>query len=348
MTIQPSTDGVAPVGVSASTAGPPTGEARRRIPAGFIARFGPLLLLLLLCLLLTIAEPKFASLANITNILNQAAVPLVVAAGITVVILMGSIDLSVEGVVATVCVATSLLVSNTTNSLDLGGFGLLLTLGIGIAFGAVTGVLVTAVKIPSLMVTLGMWFVGLGLASFLYPSRQSAITDEFLRSFALVRVGGLALNFYLAVVVVIVLVIVMRWTRFGRMIYGIGGGEPQLLLAGVRVARYKIIAFTISGLTAAIAGLMVTAQIGLGSVSAGYDQLFPAISAVVIGGTLLSGGKGSILHTVVGVLILEVLQNGMLLLGINPNIQESVIGVALVAIVAIATWRQRSTLRIIK
>lgn len=324
------------------------GAERRRFGPGFIASFGPLLLLALLCVLLTIIEPKFASFQNITNVLNQSAVPLVVASGLTIVILMGSIDLSVEGVVATVCVATSLLVSNSTNSLDLGGLGILIALGIGVAFGALAGVLVTKVKIPSLMVTLGTWFAGLGLASLLYPSRQSAVTDEFLRSFALLRVGGLALNFYLAIAVVIVLAVVMRWTRFGRMIYGIGGGEGQLLLAGIRVSRFKIIAFTISGLTAAIAGLMVTAQVGLGSTSAGYDQLFPAISAVVIGGTLLSGGRGSVLHTVVGVLILQVLQNGMLLLGINPDIQQTVIGVALVVIVALATWRERQTLRIIK
>ncbi|MBN9177458.1 MAG: ABC transporter permease [Microbacterium sp.] len=337
-------DAVGAGAVAVPTAGRTAGSLGRDVLRGG----GPLLLLVVLCIGLTIVQPQFATTSNLITILNQAAVPLVVACGMTVVILMGSIDMSTEGVMATVGVATSLLVANTTNGLDLGLVGVLAALAIGATFGAVSGLLVTRLRIPSLMVTLGMWFVGLGLASLLYPARQSGIEDEGLRALALVRVGGLTLNFFLALAVVAILFAALRWSAFGRTVYGIGGGEPQLLLAGVRVSRYKIGAFAISGVCAALAGVMITAQIGLGSPTAGYDQLFPAISAVVIGGTLLSGGRGGILHTVVGVMTLVVLRNGMLLVGIDPYLQQAVIGVALVVIVAAATWRERGRLRAIK
>ena len=228
-------DAVGAGAVAVPTAGRTAGSLGRDVLRGG----GPLLLLVVLCIGLTIVQPQFATTSNLITILNQAAVPLVVACGMTVVILMGSIDMSTEGVMATVGVATSLLVANTTNGLDLGLVGVLAALAIGATFGAVSGLLVTRLRIPSLMVTLGMWFVGLGLASLLYPARQSGIEDEGLRALALVRVGGLTLNFFLALAVVAILFAALRWSAFGRTVYGIGGGEPQLLLAGVRHQRRR-------------------------------------------------------------------------------------------------------------
>jgi len=309
---------------------------------------GPLLILALMCIVLSVIEPRFATLGNLQTVLNEAAIPLVVASGLTLVVLMGSIDLSVEGLMASCSIVVSLLVLNSSNSLDLGVAGILVALILGALFGFANGFIHARFALPSLMVTLGTWFVGLGLASYLFPGRQPAIQDAGFRELALGKVLGLSYMFWIAIVIVIALVLMLRFTHFGRMIIAMGPGQAQLVIAGVPVNRYRIGAFTICGTLAGLAGIMTTAQIGAGSATAGADQLFPAVSAVVIGGTLLTGGRGGILQTFVGVLLLAVISNGLLFLGVNPYVQQAVIGIALIGIVAATTWRARRKLAVVK
>lgn len=331
---------------SKSEGGRPTSAALRL--AGRNPLIGPLAILVLLVVVFSVINPRFLALANLQAIVDGAAVPMVIAVGLTFVILMGSIDLSAEGVIATVSITISLLLANAVNSNDLGWLAVLIALGVGLAFGLANGIIYTKLRLPSLIVTLGVWFIGLGIASYLFPKSPPTIEDAAFRSLALDHVFGLAVLDYIALAVIILAVLTLRFTRFGRTLYGIGGAEALLALAGVKVARYKITAFAISGFLAGLAAIMLTAQLGVGSVGAGANQLFPAISAVVVGGTLLSGGKGSIGQTVVGVLILTVLENGMILSGVTPYIQQAVIGVIIVIAVVVANWRSRRPLRIIK
>jgi len=295
------------------------------------------------------ANDQFLAIGNMRTIANQAAIPVVLAVGLTFVILTGSIDLSAEGVMATTSISVSLLLANSANANDYGVLGaLLIGLSIGTAFGLLNGLLYTLVRMPSLIVTLGMWFIGLGLASYLFPGRQPVVEDASFRSWALGDWFGVSRLVYVALLIAVAAVVVLRYTHVGRMIYGIGAAEDLMRLAGIRVNRYKVIAFAISGTLAGLAGLMATAQLGVGNVTSGADRLFPALSAVVLGGTLLSGGRGGAFQSVLGVLILVVLGNGMILTGVSPYIQQGVIGAVIVVAVVVTGWTSRGRLRVAK
>ncbi|WP_159736036.1 ABC transporter permease [Arthrobacter sp. 9V] len=312
------------------------------------ALYGPIGILVLLLIVFSLINPQFMTPGNMVAIVDAAAVPVVIAVGLTFVILMGSIDLSVEGVMATVSITIALMLRNNVNAQDFGMWALVVGLGIGLAFGLVNGLVYTKLRLPSLIVTLGTWFIGLGIGSFLFPGNPPAIQDEAFRSLSLTRWLGLESSDFIALAVVLAGIGILRFTRFGRMLYAIGGSEELVALAGVRVARYKLMAFVLAGFLASLAAIMMTAKLGIGNVGAGTNQLFPAISAVVVGGTLLSGGRGSIGQSVIGVLILTVLGNGMILSGVTPYIQQAVVGVIIVVAVVAANWRSRRPLRIIK
>ncbi len=324
---------------------------RKRLSGNLFSRtetWGPAAMLVLLCSFFAFASDGFLGMGNIQAIANQAAVPIVLASGLTLVILMGSIDMSIEGVIATVSILSAMLVSNSVNSNHLGRIATVIALAIGAGFGLANGLIITKLRLPSLIVTLGMWFVGLGVASFLFPDNQPRVLDEGFRRWALDAPLGFQRLTYVAVAVVLAVYFVLKWTRLGRTIYAIGAGEPQLVLAGVNVDRYKIAAFAASGFLAGLAALMTTAQIGGGDAAAGDGRLFPAVSAVVIGGTLLSGGRGGVLQSVVGVLLLAVLENGMMHLGVSVYLQQAMVGLVVVAVVIVAGWQSRAVLRVIK
>lgn len=343
---------------SETTAGP--GEPGAEVPGGRqtlrdrvpnLAKqpiLGPVAILVVLVILFALINPRFLSFANIVAIVDGAAAPMVIAIGLTLVILLGSIDLSVEGVIAAVSVIVALLLKNSVNGNDFGVAAVAIALGIGLVFGLLNGLIHTMLRLPSLIVTLGTWFIGLGVGYVLFPANPPTISDDSFLSLSLHRFLGFQWVDYIALAVVIVIAVLLRFTVLGRMLFGIGGAEDLVRLAGVRVTRYKVAAFAIAGLLSAIAGLILTSQLGTGNVTAGSNQLFPGISAVVVGGTLLSGGKGGLSHTVIGVLILAVLSNGMILSDVSPYIQQAVVGLIIVVAVVGANWRSRQPLRVIK
>jgi ribose transport system permease protein len=151
-----------------------------------------------------------------------------------------------------------------------------------------------------------------------------------------------------AVVCLLVGYVLQTYTRFGRYSFVIGGGEDLARLSGIPVDRYKVLVFGFSGVMAGLAGVMESARIGLGHVDIGLGQMFAAITAVVIGGTSLSGGRGGVLQSAVGVLILVVLANGMIFVGVSPYLQKAVQGAIILAAVLVATWHLRSRLRVVK
>lgn len=309
---------------------------------------GPSGILVLLVIAFSVTNPNFMTVANLQAILDAAAVPLVIAVGLTFVIVMGSIDLSVEGVIATVSITAALLLRNSVNDYDLGWLAVVVSLGVGLAFGLLSGLVYTKLRLPSLIVTLGTWFIGLGVGSYLFPANPPTVEDTTFRSLALEHWWGLQRLDFLALAIVIVGAVVLRHSRLGRTLHAIGGSEELVALAGIRVTRYKATAFVIAGVLASVAALMLTAKLGVGAVNAGSNQLFPAISAVVVGGTLLSGGRGSVTQSAIGVLILTVLANGMILSGVTPFVQQAVVGVIIVAAVAAAGWGHRRPLRIVR
>jgi ribose transport system permease protein len=265
--------------------------------------------------------------------------------GETFVILLGSIDLSIEGVVAVGATVVSLLVRNDVTSLDLGLWALLLAVFAGLAIGALSGVLHVGLRIPSFMVTLGIWFASAGLANFVLGGGTVRILDPSVRLLALARLGGLPLMVWIALAVVAVAWVIQHYTRLGRYVYAIGGGEDVAALSGIPIRRVKVIIFALGGAFYALGGALAASQLGQGNAVMGIGRLFPTITAVVVGGTSLVGGEGSVPQSLIGVVIVAVLNNGMVLLGFSPYVQQAVQGLLIIAAVAISVDRSRMIVR---
>jgi ribose transport system permease protein len=273
---------------------------------------------------------------------------MVVGVGLTFVILLGSIDLSVEGLMAAAVMVVALLVANDQNASSLGPLGVLLAVGAGTALGLLTGLLHTVLRLPSFMVTLGVWYVGLGIANVVLGGVTPTIQDAAVLDWGVHRWWGMSLLSVVAVACVAVGFAVQRFTRLGRYAFAIGGGEEIARLSGVPVARYRVAVFALAGTFYGVAGAMLAASLRSGNVNASADFLFSGVAAVVIGGTALTGGKGGVLHTVVGVLLITVIDVGMVLAGVSPLIQKSVQGAIIVAVVVVAGWSLRERMRVVK
>jgi ribose transport system permease protein len=310
--------------------------------------WGPVAALILLCIGFGVADPGFATIKNLQTVADRSAIPLIVAIGMTFVVLQGSIDLSIEGVMASSSLTFAMTVLNSRTALDLGVVGILLATAVGGVLGLVNGLVVTKLRVPSFMVTLGIWSVSMGIAMLISGGQPPIIRDQMLRVLGLGHSDGVPNLTIVAVVCLLVGYVLQTYTRFGRYSFVIGGGEDLARLSGIPVDRYKVLVFGFSGVMAGLAGVMESARIGLGHVDIGLGQMFAAITAVVIGGTSLSGGRGGVLQSAVGVLILVVLANGMIFVGVSPYLQKAVQGAIILAAVLVATWHLRSRLRVVK
>ena len=330
----------------------PTGRAAATRPArpwaDQVQTFGPAVALLVLVLCFALASPQFRTLGNLQSILDTAAVLAVVAVGTTFVLLLGSIDLSAAGVMGACSLAVALLVANGRNDNDLGLLGVLIAITLGAAFGLLSGALSVLLKVPSFMTTLGVSAIGLGVATVLFSGVQPAVIDPWLLSWATGRWLGFTRVTYVAAACVLVAWLVQRYTRLGRYSIAIGGGEDILRLSGIPVGTYKVLAFGAAGACYGLAAVMATSQLASGIVSVGAGLNFAAITAAVVGGTQLAGGRGGVLHSMVGVGVLTVLGNGLVLVGVSPYVQRAVQGVIVVAAVGATLWPLRRRLEVVK
>ena len=328
------------------TVGRTTDAGRWRQLRRRLAPWAPVLVLIALCILIGLINPNFFALRNFVRIANSAAIPLILGLGVTFVIIMGSIDLSIEGVVAFGAVILSLLVLNGANANDFGLFAALLVIALGAGLGFLNGLIHVGFRIPSFMATLGMWFVGVGIANAILGGVTVRVMDQGIRALALERWLGLPLAVWLALAALLVAYVIQNHTRLGRYMYAIGGGEDLASLSGIDVKRCRIAIFTIAGTFYGLGGIIAAAQQGAGFALIGQGRLFTTITAVIVGGTALMGGQGGVLQTLVGVLIVMVLNNGMVLMGIAPYVQQVVQGVLI--IIAVALSVDRSRLKIVK
>ena len=310
------------------------------------ASWAPVLVLVLLCAIITVINPNFLTFGNFVRIGLSAMIPLVLGIGATFIILMGSIDLSVEGVLTLSAVILSMLVLNGANANDYGLLGILAVLVVGACVGFINGVIHVRLKIPSFMTTLGTWFIGVGVANALLGGMATRINDPMIRGLAINRFLGFPWGVWLALFCLAVALVIQNYTRLGRYIYALGGGEELAGLSGISTARVRIAAFTIAGVFYAVGGILAAAQLGLGNAQIGNGRLFTTVTAVVVGGTSLSGGQGSVLQTLVGVLIVVVLSNGMVLMGVPPSVQIGVQGLMIIAAVALSI--DRKLMKIVK
>lgn len=325
---------------ASQTLGTNAAERWRQI-RGRLGPWAPVLVLVALCMIVGLINPNFLSVRNMARIANSAAIPLILGLGVTFVIIMGSIDLSMEGVVAFGAVVLSLLVLNGANTNDLGVLAALIVLMSGAAIGFLNGIIHVGFRIPSFMATLGVWFVGVGVANAILGGVTVRVMDQGIRALALERFLGMPLAVWLALAALLIAYIIQNHTRLGRYMYAIGGGEDLASLSGINVKRCRVAIFTIAGAFYGLGGIIAAAQQGAGFALIGQGRLFTTITAVIVGGTALMGGKGGVLQTLVGVLIVMVLSNGMVLMGISPYVQQIVQGVMIIVAVALSVDRTR-------
>jgi ribose transport system permease protein len=305
-------------------------------------RWAPVAVLLGLCLVIGAVNPNFFSKFNIVNMLNIAAIPLVICMGATFVILMGSIDLSAEGVIAICAVAASMLVANDLTGAAIGLFSVPVAIVLGGTIGLLNGLIHVKFRIPSFMTTLGMGFAAIGVATAILGGVMVRITDTgFRNSLSLSRPLEIPAAVWIAAATVLAALVIQERTRIGRWLYAIGTDEATARNAGIPVERTRILIFGIAGMFYGLAGALSAAQIGRGHALIAQDRLFTAITAVVVGGTALSGGVGSVLNSVIGVFIVIVLNNGMVIMGVEPYVQKGVQGLLIIAAVALALDRSR-------
>ena len=305
--------------------------------------------LIVLIILFSFLNPRFSSVENLQNVFYQASVPLILVVGTTLVIQMGSIDLSVEGVMGAAGMAWILLSPNTRVPIDLGVWAWVIALALGLALGILTGVIYAKLKVPSFVVTLGTWYVGLGIAILLYGnSSLPTLTSETLARWPTSLTLGVPHAFWLAALVLTGGLLVSNLTHLGRGLMAIGNNEPIARSSGMPVDRYKITAFAIAGGLSGLAGILATMQLGSGSTDIGFGQLFIVIPAAVIGGTALGGGEGGVVRSALGVFLLIILNNGLVLAGVDPDYQSGIFGlILLIAIIAVA-WPERGRLKVAK
>jgi ribose transport system permease protein len=295
-----------------------------------ISRYAIFVALLIECAILSAATDSFLTTGNISNVLRQNAFTAILAAGMTFVILIGGIDLSVGSVVAFSGIVCAALLSNGFPMASAVGAGLL---G-GLAAGLLNGALITGIGVPAFIVTLATMQIVRG-AAYKYTNART-ITD-LPESFA--ALSGTATTAIIMVAIFLASWILLNRTAFGRHVYAIGGNKEAALLSGVRVRRVQLIVYSLCGLFAGLSGILVASRLNAGYPRAGEFYELDAIAAVVVGGTSLFGGRGSIWGTLAGAFFIGVLNNGLNLFRISPYDQLIVKGVILLTAASLDRWR---------
>ena len=292
-----------------------------------LKKMGPLLGLIVLSIFLSIATPNFLTSSNLFSVLRQVSYSGLLAFGMTFVILIGGIDLSVGAILALVGIITASLIQAGVDPILASLIGVLL----GALCGAFNGLLISVGKIAPFIATLATMILFRGIAQEYSQSKPISINATgFFDAIG----SGYLLDFIpipvlLMLVVYFVLWFVLQKTRFGRYVYALGGSEDVALISGLKVKRLKLWVYTLSGVMSAIAALVVTSRLSSASPNAGAMYELDAIAAVVLGGTSLSGGRGWIFGTLIGVILLGVLSNGLNLLNVSANYQLIIKGLVI-------------------
>ncbi|MCM3671402.1 ribose ABC transporter permease RbsC [Mesobacillus maritimus] len=301
-------------------------------------KLGPFLGLLILVIFVSVMNPSFLEPLNILNLLRQVSINALIAFGMTFVILTGGIDLSVGAILALSSALTAGMIVSGIDPM----LAILIGALLGSIFGAVNGLLITKGKMAPFIATLATMTLFRGL-TLVYTEGNpiTGLGDNIL--FQLFGRGyflGIPVPAVTMIVTFIVLYILLHKTPFGRQTYAIGGNEKAALISGIKVPRVKVLIYSLSGFLAALAGAILTSRLNSAQPTAGESYELDAIAAVVLGGTSLSGGKGRIFGTMIGVLIIGVLNNGLNLLGVSSFYQQVVKGI--VIIIAVLLDRKKS------
>lgn len=300
------------------------------------------LALVTIILFFSLFTEHFLTPNNITNILTQITINLILAVGMTFVILIGGIDLSVGSVMAFAAVVAGKAITmpglGDAEAILLACFAGMLA---GIVCGLFNGVISAYWALPSFIITLGMLNIARGAALHISDAQTIYSFPFAFEEFGSQLIYGVPVVFLVALALVFVAWFILNFTVFGRLIYGIGNNEEAVRLAGHPVFWYKVGAFTICGLCAGIAAVIYMARLNISSPIAGIAFELNAIAAVIIGGTSLSGGRGSVIGTLLGAFIIGVLANGLILIGLNDFMRQMITGVVIIVAVVLDYYRAK-------
>ena len=288
-------------------------------------KYKSLIGLVLLCVVITFVSPAFMTLSNLTNVFTQVSTNAIIAVGMTFVILTGGIDLSVGSTVAISGAFAASIIKSTNNV-----FLAVLAAGIvGIVIGLINGLLISKGKLQAFIATLATMTIFRGATLvFTNGTPISKLPENFV-NIGNGKLGFIPIPVIITVIVLVIAIYVLTQTRFGRYLYALGGNEDSARLSGINTTKIKTLVYVISGFASSIAGVIIASRIGSASPNAGTGFELDAIAAVVIGGTSLAGGEGRITGTLIGALIIGVLNNGLNLMNVSPFYQSIVKGLVI-------------------
>lgn len=290
--------------------------------------------LAVVCLLAALFAPNFATAGNLMDVLRQAAFTGIIACAMTLVIVAGEIDVSVG---STIAFSSALFgVLTATFHLPLWGAALAIVV-LGTMIGAGAGAIRACFNIPSFIVTLAMFSALRGAAMLLTDAMPIPILDEDFQVWGSGAVFGIPVPALVLLATFLVFSLIASRTVFGRSVYAIGGNAEAAHLSGIPVRRIRTLLFAITGGLAAVTGILMTSRLGSGNANIGYGVEFAVITSVIVGGASLSGGRGSMLGTLLGGMFIAVLNNAMVLLGINSYAQDIANGLVVLLAVLVST-----------
>ena len=324
-----------PMNVADASARPPLA---RRLRDWLLGGEGMLYLaFVVLVVVFSVASPVFLSLGNLENVGRQTALVTIVAVGMTFVIVSGEFDLSVGSVMALSGVMAAMAMQSVAGHWLVGAVAALAT---GATFGLVNGIITTRFRIPSFLVTLGTLSIARGLALLITGTRPVIITDEtYWAIFGEGHFLGIPMPIVWTLVVVVGGMVLLHLSTFGRKVYATGGNATAARYSGINTARIKIIGLALAGALAGLAALVFSARSHAARPDVGAGLELDVITAVVLGGAALSGGRGLIIGAVVGSLMIGILNNGLVLLGVDSSVQLAVKGLIIWVAVALSSRR---------
>jgi len=298
-------------------------------PRPWVRRYGMLFVLLAMVVLASLLSDRFLTTNNLLNVARQVAINAILAAGMTVVILSGGIDLSVGSVLA---------LSGAVGAGIIAGGGswlvaVLAMLGLGTLLGAVNGFFVAYGQLPPFIVTLAMMAFARGSTLVYTGGRPITVFHPSFQWFGHGQVGPIPAPVFLVIVLYVIAHVFLSRTKVGRLIYAVGGNEQASRMAGIRVNQIKVLVYALSGFTAALAGIVLTSRLFSAQPTAGSGYELDAIAAVILGGTSLAGGRGSVTGTIIGALIIGILGNVLNLLNVSSFYQDVAKGIVILAAV---------------
>lgn len=324
---------------------------------GLLLHGGPLIALILLAAYLSFATPYFLTVSNLANVTRQSAITAVLAVGQTLVILTAGIDLSVGAIAALSASVSAVLM---TQRIEIAGIaigpmnfwlGLLIAVVVGTLAGIVNGLIITRGRIPDFIATLGTLATLRGIALLVtgglpVPSHLTATELKGYLPVEMIWMGsgdilGLPAAGLIALAVVVLGWLFLRYTVLGRAIFAVGGNKEAARVSGINIDRTKIAVYALSGLLAAIAGFVLAGRLNSANALMADEENLRSIAAVVIGGTNLFGGEGGVMGSLIGALIMGVLGNGLNLLNVSAFWQRVIQGLVIVLVVVFDQWRRR-------